>query len=560
MSKLAARRASRPVPVIVPSSRRARFKRYGSWLGSLSVSVVALSMLAVGPGAVVASADIVGLGGGFSMPTVVGGSGATAIVTSDGVTTVGLVAVEAPLIVPTSLVVGAFAVGYGIGWTGVKAVGFAKDHWFTDHPPAPSAAGQTFSFSYGGVDYTVVYEGVTCDTSSNCQARWHTTEAPATGGGYQTPYRVTSVAPSGGGFYSDIWHNGTSPSATFSAGSLLQSQAEIQTTWRLVDGAGTVMATFPFTMDVQDSFMYQLVSTGDCIGPGVATTHPRAVSAPFHDGTDAPSDFPALSCPSGTHLFGLSHTIEKVVPNVAPETLSTASSWSQPEGANGSSPFADCMAEAVSPCQLDYVDKTGAVLDPNRAPNPSTGTTTTPDHCIWGTHVLTMAQCGPEPRDPTKPKPTPDPPVVTVPQDPNESGADCWPSGWGIMNPLEWVYKPTMCALTAAFVPDSATMTDAWGTARAGFDESGLPDWGGALGGVGSSLAGMGNTGNGCGGPHFSFTLAGHDYDFDPFNACSPPMDHVAFVVKLFAQIAICVAGVRFCARPLFSAMGWHAW
>lgn len=29
----------------------------------------------------------------------------------------------------------------------------------------------------------------------------------------------------------------------------------------------------------------------------------------------------------------------------------------------------------------------------------------------------------------------------------------CWPSGWGLLNPLQWVMRPIMCALTFLFVP-----------------------------------------------------------------------------------------------------------
>lgn len=32
--------------------------------------------------------------------------------------------------------------------------------------------------------------------------------------------------------------------------------------------------------------------------------------------------------------------------------------------------------------------------------------------------------------------------------------SECWPEGWGWLNPLEWVYRPIKCALLWAFVPD----------------------------------------------------------------------------------------------------------
>lgn len=32
----------------------------------------------------------------------------------------------------------------------------------------------------------------------------------------------------------------------------------------------------------------------------------------------------------------------------------------------------------------------------------------------------------------------------------------CWPQGWGLLNPLQWVLRPIMCALTWAFVPTTS--------------------------------------------------------------------------------------------------------
>lgn len=43
----------------------------------------------------------------------------------------------------------------------------------------------------------------------------------------------------------------------------------------------------------------------------------------------------------------------------------------------------------------------------------------------------------------------------------------CFPKGWGVFNPFEWVYKPVVCALKAAFIP-SRTF-GSWATSLAGF-------------------------------------------------------------------------------------------
>lgn len=35
----------------------------------------------------------------------------------------------------------------------------------------------------------------------------------------------------------------------------------------------------------------------------------------------------------------------------------------------------------------------------------------------------------------------------------------CWPTGWGMLNPLEWVYKPVVCAAKALFQPTKSVQT-----------------------------------------------------------------------------------------------------
>lgn len=67
------------------------------------------------------------------------------------------------------------------------------------------------------------------------------------------------------------------------------------------------------------------------------------------------------------------------------------------------------------------------------------------------TQTVTDPTTGPRP-DPDDPSTTPE---TTIPDgtDVSESGSEClkWAGGW---NPFVWVYKPVMCALRKAFVPD----------------------------------------------------------------------------------------------------------
>ena len=42
---------------------------------------------------------------------------------------------------------------------------------------------------------------------------------------------------------------------------------------------------------------------------------------------------------------------------------------------------------------------------------------------------------------------------------PSGEAAECWPSGYGVFNPVDWVLKPVSCALEAAFVPKKSMET-----------------------------------------------------------------------------------------------------
>lgn len=101
----------------------------------------------------------------------------------------------------------------------------------------------------------------------------------------------------------------------------------------------------------------------------------------------------------------------------------------------------------------------------------------------------------------------------------------CWPSGWSVFNPLEWVLQPMKCALKWAFVPKTATLTSTL-TEVIGQDtgvgqyRTMIANW--------SGLATEGMS-SGCQGPHLVLSYYGTGYDGYPLNACSEPMSTAAF-------------------------------
>lgn len=85
--------------------------------------------------------------------------------------------------------------------------------------------------------------------------------------------------------------------------------------------------------------------------------------------------------------------------------------------------------------------------------------------CKYGTHAVELAECSvyaPTFKPGAKAADTPyaDPKTGDTPKvDPNTGNgssskeSECFPKGWGVLNPIEWVAKPVGCALSAAFVP-----------------------------------------------------------------------------------------------------------
>lgn len=130
--------------------------------------------------------------------------------------------------------------------------------------------------------------------------------------------------------------------------------------------------------------------------------------------------------------------------------------------------------------------------------------------------------------DETLPKPKP--PTITTPETPlpvppggGDTSGDssaCWPSGWGIFNPLEWVYRPVTCALTWAFVPDPENVALELARGNAAVTEHGV------LGVVPAALAVPGQVSEGfsggCSGSLAVFEVDTWAGDLEASLPCSP--------------------------------------
>lgn len=106
--------------------------------------------------------------------------------------------------------------------------------------------------------------------------------------------------------------------------------------------------------------------------------------------------------------------------------------------------------------------------------------------------------------------------------DPDEQHNDCFPTGWAVFNPINWVLQPVQCALKWAFVPraskieaDVKGMKDSWKNTPPGVIA-------GVVAGIPSMMP---QGGSACKGPHIHWDwnlIAIHPViDADPLDSCS---------------------------------------
>lgn len=166
--------------------------------------------------------------------------------------------------------------------------------------------------------------------------------------------------------------------------------------------------------------------------------------------------------------------------------------------------------------------------------------------------VSPAPQPNPYPRPPS-PAPAPEPPaanpeapanpplITPDPLNPDADSDSCWPNGWGLLNPVDWVLKPVKCALTWAFIPETglATRMDAAREAVSGtIVGSSLSN--GAI--IQAAVMGEGAPTSGCLGPSWSITWQGTTYGpYHPFAACDEPMATVADLFRMLVTTGVAV-------------------
>lgn len=153
---------------------------------------------------------------------------------------------------------------------------------------------------------------------------------------------------------------------------------------------------------------------------------------------------------------------------------------------------------------------------------------------------------GPQPPlPPPPPAPMPEPDVV-------QENRECWPSGWGVFNPFDWVYRPIQCALVWAFVPHRAVDTSALLDA---FDGSILGFILGYFGSLGGAFDGLGQFSQQCG--VIASTelthLGGGDLEI---TTCSPIVEAIRPWMHIALSVLTIGGAVLFTINAVLAAFG----
>lgn len=156
---------------------------------------------------------------------------------------------------------------------------------------------------------------------------------------------------------------------------------------------------------------------------------------------------------------------------------------------------------------------------PAPSPSPSPSSTST-----------TSGSPSPTPTPTTAGEPAPSPDPTTDPD-----GAECWPNGWGWLNPSEWVLKPLRCA----FVPDPAKVTAVRTAVGVDVARSGVGELVGAVQAPIDALS----SGSGCSGITFDLPINGETFHGSILNACSGPMATAAHFSNILISLSVIIGG-----------------
>lgn len=133
---------------------------------------------------------------------------------------------------------------------------------------------------------------------------------------------------------------------------------------------------------------------------------------------------------------------------------------------------------------------------------------------------------------------------------------ECWPTGWGVFNPFEWVMKPVQCALEWAFVPRTSKLTQTTTKLQLAATNSRV----GQAAQVATTWTAVAESMNpsGCAGPTISLNLMGIEYSGNPLSACAEPAATLAFWSRIIIGITAVLAAVFAVTRYIGRVFGYE--
>lgn len=146
-------------------------------------------------------------------------------------------------------------------------------------------------------------------------------------------------------------------------------------------------------------------------------------------------------------------------------------------------------------------------------------------------------------------------------------GQGCFPHGFAAFNPIEWVYKPVVCALQYAFIPTDAQLQGDLTSVQHAWDSSPPGVMLTASKKLTDPFVNM-PTGDGsdCNGPDLAFDipdqgtgLGAHHVDIHPWSMCNPVGQWVHGWVLPFVKALLYFATFFICLRVLGKTLGWES-
>lgn len=296
-----------------------------------------------------------------------------------------------------------------------------------------------------------------------------------------------------------------------------------------------------------------------CVTLGTDANTYTAFSEPYTEGSGVLASPKCADLPSGVDAASI--TVDEVLGDTSTRL------WEQettPEYQEHQTLYPEC---ADGTCLLELKPTTGTLScfqspescadwfsDPNKETNYS---------CTYGTHAVSLAECtlyanSFKPDSVTSGNTISDPetgqpwqaPAGSLPgvatggmgapvQDP-EQARNCLPTGWGVLNPVEWVMKPVQCALEWAFVPRPAQVQAIGARVVTAWDATSIRQVTSLVGSIPAMVpSGAGS----CLGPPVTFDSTVEKFGMTgtwyPLNSCSGAMATAAAFFKTATVVVI---------------------